>query len=53
MVGQDNNPVFQQWLAAYGSHLEQVAQGAVDGSCEFDAQSEDGSTGTNDRPQDG
>lgn len=29
MVGHRHNSVFLQWLAAYGSHLEQVAQGSA------------------------
>ncbi len=48
MVGQNFNSVFQQWLAAYGSHLEQVAQGRPKDSGENDGEGEDGSPGTND-----
>ena len=29
MTVQDHNPIFEQWLMAYGSHLEEVAQGAA------------------------
>lgn len=52
MVIQENNPIFLQWLAAYGSHLEQVAQGTAENSAHSDAQGEAGSTGPNDRPED-
>jgi len=48
MVGQDHNSVFQQWLAAYGSHLEQVAQGQSKDSGELTADRKDGSPGPND-----
>jgi hypothetical protein len=27
MTGQEHNPIFEQWLLAYGNHLERVAQG--------------------------
>jgi len=47
MVGQNHNSVFQQWLAAYGSHLEQVAQGQSKDSGEI-GEREDGSPGPND-----
>jgi hypothetical protein len=52
MLIQENNPIFLQWLAAYGSHLEEVAQGTAENPAEFDAQGKDGSTGSNDRPED-
>lgn len=49
MVGQGNNSIFQQWLAAYGNHLEQVT-GTADSTGRIDINGEDGSTGTNDIP---
>lgn len=29
MTGEKQNSAFEVWLAAYGSHLEQVAEGRV------------------------
>ena len=53
MVGQNHNSIFQQWLAAYGNHLDLVAQGWTEDPGESGAQSKAGSTGTIDSPRDG
>lgn len=32
MVGENNNTVFEHWLAAYGSHLEELAGAKLSGA---------------------
>jgi hypothetical protein len=34
MVGENKKTVFENWLAAYGSHLEQIAGTVLSGSGE-------------------
>lgn len=32
MVGENKNTVFEHWLAAYGSHLEELAGARLNGT---------------------